>query len=193
MLVGVAAEGRVSTATTKDEMLPAEVRAEFVDAPRPELWPLAEALFDAYNAQGPNPGKTWDGKPVPAFADCGDQVRGKWLAAAREADDRVLASLPKEPPTRAPLPPSPEAAKLLEKVRAVQDDLSRVINRHSAENGSNTPDFILADYLWRCLQAFDTTCKARESWYGVSSSPGSGGTAAAPVAPIAIDPEAANG
>jgi hypothetical protein len=176
LLLDVAAEGGVSTVTTKDEMLPAEVRAEFVDAPRPELWPLAEALFDAYNAQGPNPGRTWDGKPVPPFADCGEQVRGKWLAAAREAEDRILAGLPKEPPApfvQVPLPvATPE--KFQEKVRAMQDDLSRVLNRHSAENGSNTPDFILADYLWRCLQAFDVASKAREAWYGVASSPGKG-------------------
>lgn len=46
---------------------------------------LAERMFNAYNAQGPNPGKTWDGKDVPAWAALNDQVRGKWVAAAVEA------------------------------------------------------------------------------------------------------------
>lgn len=43
---------------------------------------LAEQLFDAYNAAGPNPGKTWDGKDVPPFDACGEQVQAKWCAVA---------------------------------------------------------------------------------------------------------------
>jgi hypothetical protein len=38
--------------------------------------------------------------------------------------------------------------------------------RASAENGSNTPDFILAQYLTSCLAAFDEAVNAREKWYG---------------------------
>src|ERR1041385_370169 len=34
--------------------------------------------------------------------------------------------------------------------------LERLINAHSQENGSNTPDFILAQYLLACLRAFNT-------------------------------------
>lgn len=45
----------------------------------------AKAMFEAYNAQGPNPNKTWDGKDVPPWEQLGDQVQGKWLAAARAA------------------------------------------------------------------------------------------------------------
>lgn len=40
--------------------------------------------------------------------------------------------------------------------------LARAINCHSRENGSNTPDFILAEYLKRCLDNFDLTVRARE-------------------------------
>jgi hypothetical protein len=46
---------------------------------------VAEALFNAYNDQGPNPWRAFNGGVVPPFADCGDQVRGKWLAVARAA------------------------------------------------------------------------------------------------------------
>lgn len=46
---------------------------------------LAKRMFDAYNAQGPNPGKTYDGKSVPPWESLGDQVQGKWIAAARKA------------------------------------------------------------------------------------------------------------
>ena len=40
------------------------------------------------------------------------------------------------------------------------------INHTSAENGSDTPDFILAEFLTDCLVAFDKTVVARENWYG---------------------------
>jgi hypothetical protein len=46
-------------------------------------------------------------------------------------------------------------------------DLTNIINRHSRENGSNTPDFILAEYLLGCLDAFDRATLARESWYSL--------------------------
>jgi len=45
-------------------------------------------------------------------------------------------------------------------------ELIELINRHSKENGSDTPDFILADYLIECLKNFNKTMKLRESWYG---------------------------
>jgi hypothetical protein len=47
-----------------------------------------------------------------------------------------------------------------------QEELEQLINRHSKENGSNTPDFILASYLRTALANFDDTVKAREKWYG---------------------------
>ena len=44
-------------------------------------------------------------------------------------------------------------------------ELENLINRHSRENESNTPDFILAKYLEQCLLAFETATKAREHWF----------------------------
>ena len=44
-------------------------------------------------------------------------------------------------------------------------DLESLINRYSIENGSDTPDFILADYLNDCLQAFDKAVVLRHEWY----------------------------
>lgn len=46
-----------------------------------------------------------------------------------------------------------------------RDTLERLINQHSMENGSDTPDFILADYLKRCLDNWDYTSRQRENWY----------------------------
>lgn len=45
-------------------------------------------------------------------------------------------------------------------------ELESLINRYSLENGSNTPDYLLADYLADCLAAFDKAVNARHKWFG---------------------------
>lgn len=47
-----------------------------------------------------------------------------------------------------------------------ETELTSLINRYSKENGSDTPDFILADYLEVCLENFNRTIRSRETWYG---------------------------
>ena len=49
---------------------------------------------------------------------------------------------------------------------AFRDELEALINRHSKENGSNSPDHILAMFLAQCLEAFDAAVNMRERWYG---------------------------
>ena len=44
-------------------------------------------------------------------------------------------------------------------------DLETLINRHSMENMSDTPDFILAEFLSECLDAFDKATRARTEWF----------------------------
>lgn len=57
----------------------------------------------------------------------------------------------------------------------MQNDLRKkvelVINSVSAENGSDTPDFILAEYLTDCLDAYNKAVVAREKWYGRTEPP----------------------
>lgn len=48
----------------------------------------------------------------------------------------------------------------------LQDEIAAVLNKYSAENMSNTPDFILAQYLLDCLAAFNRASIRRETWYG---------------------------
>lgn len=48
----------------------------------------------------------------------------------------------------------------------LRQDIASVLNQHSRENGSNTPDWILAEYLILCMDAFDGATKARRAWYG---------------------------
>lgn len=45
-------------------------------------------------------------------------------------------------------------------------EIAKVINRHSRENASNTPDFILGEYLLSCLEAFEHASRKRETWFG---------------------------
>ena len=47
-----------------------------------------------------------------------------------------------------------------------QKRLEDVINNACRENKSNTPDFILANYMLRCLQAFEDASNQREQWFG---------------------------
>jgi len=46
-----------------------------------------------------------------------------------------------------------------------QQELKKLINIQSMENGSNTPDWILAQYLTNCLKTFDSAVEARTRWY----------------------------
>lgn len=43
--------------------------------------------------------------------------------------------------------------------------LEKILNNHCAENESDTPDFILAEYLLDCLAAFDKATNRRTKWY----------------------------
>ena len=47
-----------------------------------------------------------------------------------------------------------------------EKELAWLINKYSVENESNTPDFILAQYLRGCLAAFTIASQQREQWYG---------------------------
>lgn len=44
---------------------------------------IAREMFEAYNEKAG--GKTWDGKPIPPWAEVGEKVQGNWLAAAQKA------------------------------------------------------------------------------------------------------------
>lgn len=56
-----------------------------------------------------------------------------------------------------------------------EKELEGLINRFSQENPSNTPDFILAQYLMGCLTAWNRGVQQRETWYGRDARPTLGG------------------
>jgi len=43
--------------------------------------------------------------------------------------------------------------------------LRKLLNTTSQENGSDTPDYLLATYLMRCLDAYNETVIARRHWW----------------------------
>lgn len=45
-------------------------------------------------------------------------------------------------------------------------ELEDLINRYCKENESDTPDYILAEYIENCLKAFTTAVNNRERYYG---------------------------
>ena len=53
------------------------------------------------------------------------------------------------------------------KISALEKQLSDLINCVSREQDSNTPDFLLAEFMVRCLEVFELTSNKREVWYGV--------------------------
>ena len=46
-----------------------------------------------------------------------------------------------------------------------EKELESLINKHSIENESDTPDFVLSSFLYSCLQSFKYAVKKRELWY----------------------------
>ncbi len=49
---------------------------------------------------------------------------------------------------------------------AFQEELIDLLNRHSVENESDTPDFILAQVLLGCLKVWNDAVLKRDAWYG---------------------------
>lgn len=48
-------------------------------------------------------------------------------------------------------------------MKTLQEDLRDIINKHGAENVSNTQDLVLAAFLISCLEAFDNAVNVREA------------------------------
>ena len=50
-------------------------------------------------------------------------------------------------------------------------ELRDLLNKHSQENESDTPDYVLARYLTDCLEVFHQAVRNREKWYGRTAVP----------------------
>ena len=57
-------------------------------------------------------------------------------------------------------------------MNTLSDELQALLNSHSRENESNTPDFILAEYMLCTLEAYESATKKRDAWHGLPTQPG---------------------
>lgn len=48
----------------------------------------------------------------------------------------------------------------------IRKKLLELVNSESVENISNTPDWILGEFLGSCLDALNKAIKDRDMWYG---------------------------
>ena len=49
--------------------------------------------------------------------------------------------------------------------KTFQEELTALINKYSLERYSDTPDFILAEFMATCLHVLNRTISEREYWY----------------------------
>ena len=54
----------------------------------------------------------------------------------------------------------------------LRSGLRKLLNANNAEAGSNTPDFILAEFLYDVMELYNKAVKARSAWYGREDAPG---------------------
>jgi hypothetical protein len=104
-----------------------------------------------------------------AIRAAGETMR-EWDEATRVSPEKMRKPM-RPPPQRYPShdlnftgPPKPP-------LRPFSDVLREAINGQSMENGSNTPDFILADFLHSVLNNLDAAIAQRDKWYGVKLEP----------------------
>ena len=67
----------------------------------------------------------------------------------------------KKPVTLTSVPRVRDPQREYERREALREAIRHAINCNSIEAETGTPDWILADYLIRCLYVFETTFKAR--------------------------------
>ncbi len=53
-------------------------------------------------------------------------------------------------------------------IGAFKKELEHLINRYSMENRSDTPDYMLAEYLVDCLKNYSRIVKQRDKWFNFS-------------------------
>lgn len=104
-------------------------------------------------------------------------VIGAWSRNVRELTEKGARELAQDDekggtvgtargePICVPLPTPEGMVSPEERDDLFRRELETVINRHSRENGSDTPDFILAQYLADCLAAWDRAMALRTEWY----------------------------
>ena len=63
----------------------------------------------------------------------------------------------------------------IEPKRNLKRELAGLLNEHSAENASDTPDYLLAEFMLDSLNAYERATQKRDAWYGMNPRPGCSG------------------
>jgi hypothetical protein len=102
------------------------------------------------------------------------EAREHALSVMRDTDARLAAERAAEQPadSLADELKDPAFIARYQAESALRTGIASAINMASAENASNTPDFVLAEYLTDCLDAFDKATRRRDEWYGIAPRPG---------------------
>lgn len=182
-VVGISAHGREAAlrdARECDRWLPRHERAlnAFFEyqgwrvqreplTPAPVVPVVSEAMVEA--AERARTGFAWAAEKVEALHEYASKrvndrsvVKSLGGIAEQLRVSEVAAENHRAALTAAPVPP------VVTEATSLVAELTSLLNRYSAENGSNTPDFILADFLRISLAAFDGAVVKREHWYGRS-------------------------
>jgi len=53
-------------------------------------------------------------------------------------------------------------------MKTFERELESLLNSYSKENESDTPDFMLAEYLKNCLESYTIAVTKRDKWFGVN-------------------------
>jgi hypothetical protein len=61
-----------------------------------------------------------------------------------------------------------ESGSVLEERRGFTKDLKSLINSYCIENESNTPDWVLVNYIRSCLDVFAAATAGRDKYYGIN-------------------------
>lgn len=104
-------------------------------------------------------------KPRPAPGSGSTEIYTRDLFGTRRVTIPPLAATMAKAPmwtseTTTTWPPKSPRKDAVESELELERDLAKAINRNSRENASNTPDFVLAEYLVRCLEAYEAAVRA---------------------------------
>lgn len=52
-----------------------------------------------------------------------------------------------------------------EEYESLKKEIAGLLNKYSQENRSNTPDYMLADFMLGCLNVYENTIRSRTEWF----------------------------
>lgn len=112
-------------------------------------------------------------RPAPGEPEAGapalpEYLRRLCVSGPIYAHNSTLPPKPDDSVTQEATPAASAAARTQAPTAscALSTDLAFILNMHSAEAGSDTPDFILSEFLLGALDAFEVAVRARDERYG---------------------------